>query len=58
LDRTGENRLKPGQDYRQGVAVRPNVFSSNVPVVTAAVFGRFWLIDVVVLSGRLVLLGL
>jgi len=26
VDRTGENRLAPGQDYRQGVAVPPSAF--------------------------------
>jgi len=26
VDRTGENRLAPGQDYRQGVAVPPDAF--------------------------------
>jgi len=35
VDRTGENRLAPGQDHGRCVAVPP-----NVPVVTAAVCGR------------------
>jgi hypothetical protein len=40
VDRTGESRMAPGQDYRRGVAVPPNAFFfSNVPVVTVAVCG-------------------
>jgi hypothetical protein len=39
MDRTGANRLVPGQNYRRGVAVPPNAFPL-LPFATAAVRGR------------------
>jgi hypothetical protein len=40
VDRTGENRLASGQNYRRGMAVPLNAFRPVFPVVTAAVCGR------------------
>jgi hypothetical protein len=65
VDRTGENRLAPCQDCRWGVAVPPNAFllmfllSQWRRADTRCHGGniRFWLIDLVVLSERLALLG-